>query len=345
MNEKKRLEYVDVARGIAMICIVLGHLGNGSIDRVVYTFDLPIFYFLSGYFLSESGSFKEFAAKKFRAYIVPYYFTCLVMTLLAMLKAALHGRPVFNELLHWGWATFYAAGTPQADPFFGIIIGALWFLWAIFWGTLILRAVSKLKPVYRIIIIGLIFTLCQVTATLFWLPFDIQAGGTASFFIYLGWLFKKNQSQFEGIQNKEVRFMGIVGALFIWMYAVINFKAFHLVLNAIHNGILDIMGAICGSILLLLLSYELTKKTKKPAAFLSWAGKYSLLFLSVHIVELNLLTWSTLVTRAASLTGVLPTTDTAVFYYIIIGKLIFIFVAMWILLKSKFIRKIYRYDF
>lgn len=343
MNGKKRLEYVDVARGIAMICIVLGHLGNDAINRVVFTFHLPIFFFISGYFLSERGTFKEFTEKKFRAYIVPYNFTCLVITLLALLKAALRHKTLLPEFMHWTWATIYAAGTTEADPFFGIVIGALWFLWATFWGTLILRAVSKLKPVCRIIIIGSVFTLCQLTAPIFWLPLDIQAGGTASLFMYLGWLLKKNQLQIETIRDKEVRFVGFVGALFIWFYAVMNFKGFYLVHDEIHNGIFDIIGGICGSILLLLLSYLMTKRTAKLADFLSWAGKYSLLFLSVHITELNLLPWNKIVTKAVSLTGIFPVTDSAVFCYVIIAKFLFIFIAMWILLKSRIIRKIYRY--
>ena len=45
----KRLTYIDIARGIAIICIVLGHLGNNTINRVVFTFHVPIFFFITGY--------------------------------------------------------------------------------------------------------------------------------------------------------------------------------------------------------------------------------------------------------------------------------------------------------
>lgn len=33
-SKTKRLQYVDIARGIAMICIILGHLGNPSIKGI-----------------------------------------------------------------------------------------------------------------------------------------------------------------------------------------------------------------------------------------------------------------------------------------------------------------------
>ncbi|WP_207662353.1 acyltransferase family protein [Coprococcus comes] len=49
--ENKRLQYIDIAKGIAMICIILGHMGNANINRVVFTFHVPIFFFITGYFI------------------------------------------------------------------------------------------------------------------------------------------------------------------------------------------------------------------------------------------------------------------------------------------------------
>ena len=56
--EKNRKQFLDVARGLAIICIVLGNLGQGSIHRVVFTFHVPIFFLISGYFISAESSVK-----------------------------------------------------------------------------------------------------------------------------------------------------------------------------------------------------------------------------------------------------------------------------------------------
>ena len=57
----KRNNAVDIARGIAMFSIVLGHLGVSSINRVVFTYHLPIFYLISGFFFHDtSGSYRDF---------------------------------------------------------------------------------------------------------------------------------------------------------------------------------------------------------------------------------------------------------------------------------------------
>ena len=47
---KNRVQYFDIARGIAMICIILGHLNNSLINRVVFTFHVPIFFLYHGLF-------------------------------------------------------------------------------------------------------------------------------------------------------------------------------------------------------------------------------------------------------------------------------------------------------
>ena len=39
---KQRKSFIDIAKGIAIISIILGHLGVYQINRVVYTFHVPI---------------------------------------------------------------------------------------------------------------------------------------------------------------------------------------------------------------------------------------------------------------------------------------------------------------
>lgn len=90
-SKTKRLQYVDIARGIAMICIILGHLGNPSINRVVFTFHVPIFFFITGYFTNNKRRLPEFAKNKLRTLIVPYIIACLAIIILGTLLGAHHG--------------------------------------------------------------------------------------------------------------------------------------------------------------------------------------------------------------------------------------------------------------
>ena len=72
-KEKNRVQYFDIARGIAMICIILGHLNNSLINRVVFTFHVPIFFFISGYFMNSKCGIKDYARNKLRTFDVNVY--------------------------------------------------------------------------------------------------------------------------------------------------------------------------------------------------------------------------------------------------------------------------------
>ena len=62
---KTRIRFIDTARGIAIICIILGHLGSASINRVVYTFHIPLFFLITGYFKYLDGQFCSIDAPAF----------------------------------------------------------------------------------------------------------------------------------------------------------------------------------------------------------------------------------------------------------------------------------------
>ena len=75
IGERSRTEWVDIAKGIGIVCVCLGHLGIESIDRVVFTFHMPLFFILSGMFLNGDVPFNEFIKKKSKRLLVPYYVT------------------------------------------------------------------------------------------------------------------------------------------------------------------------------------------------------------------------------------------------------------------------------
>ena len=126
---------------MAIICIVLGHLGQGSINRVVFTFQVPIFFLISGYFISAESSVKEFLKKIIRTLIVPYGVFCLAVILSAVAFDLLlnHGRNALQLAAEWFFAALYGAGDSYTYPFTIRAIGALWFLLATFWGSVALR--------------------------------------------------------------------------------------------------------------------------------------------------------------------------------------------------------------
>ena len=79
---QSRNRTIDITRGIAIFSIIIGHLRIALINRVVFTFHVPIFFILTGYFIRQEpiGSFVK---KKVKSILVPYAVTCIVIILLA----------------------------------------------------------------------------------------------------------------------------------------------------------------------------------------------------------------------------------------------------------------------
>ena len=71
--EKKRIEWVDVAKGYGILLVMLGHLQMPEIQVSIYSFHMPLFFFLSGFVFSPKTSFKEFVKGKIRRIVLPYF--------------------------------------------------------------------------------------------------------------------------------------------------------------------------------------------------------------------------------------------------------------------------------
>lgn len=292
MGATNRTKYIDIARGIAILCIILGHQGYYEISKIVFTFHVPIFFFITGYFFNKRQELGDFIKKRVRTLLVPYAVTCIVIILLAVVLEILRGgENVVSVALEWGYASLYGAGDSYTEPFYIKQIGALWFLLATFWGNVFFRIALNMKKHIRIVFVLALFTFGYWTsAHLFWFPLSIQAGCCATMFIYIGYLAKKSKEVYCKLP-KEAKVFGTVIATAVWVDFMINFQSFWLVHCDIGRGIIDIVGCICASYMVLMISKGIERVSKAFTNVLSFLGKYSLIVLCIHIIELNLFPW------------------------------------------------------
>jgi len=79
----KRINYIDVARGIGILLVVMGHNDFAAISpfmhKFIYSFHMPLFIFLSGYFLNTLTPFWTFVKKRFNGLLKPYFFTLFMI--------------------------------------------------------------------------------------------------------------------------------------------------------------------------------------------------------------------------------------------------------------------------
>ena len=291
MSVDKRVQYIDIARGIAILCIILGHQGISEVNHVVFTFHVPIFFLVTGYFSNTKLSIGEFVKNKIRALLVPYVCTCILTIVFAAALAWMQGGDVVYTIKEWVWAAFYGAGDTYYEPFYIKKIGALWFLWAMFWGSIFMRISLQMKKTIRLIFILSLFVAGYWTSHhMFWFPLSVQAGCCATLFIYIGYLAKQSKHIYQQLPV-EVKTLSIIAAIVLFGDFVLNFKSFWLVHCDMGRGMIDIIGSLCACYLLLLLSREIEKRCRRLTIMLAYLGKYSLIVLCVHILELNVFPW------------------------------------------------------
>lgn len=288
----KRLPEFDVAKGIAIICVILGHLEIWNIVRVVYTFHMPIFFLISGYFLSCRKDIMAFIRAKVRQLIVPYYITCLFICLFSIPVSIIFGRNVINQLIIWICGSIYGSGAaPGIWHSFPSFIGALWFLLALFWGSCIVRYVFE-NHENKLLLSGSCIVIISyvgwATAQKVWLPFSIQAGMMASGFIFLGYLARRYSVL--SIKYPKITYLFLIG---IVTWCIKFYKNLAMVNCSFENGFMDILGALAASFLILKACQWIIAKNILPSIIniLAWYGRYSIIILAFHIIELDLLPW------------------------------------------------------
>ncbi len=77
---KQRFAYIDIAKGLGILMVVWGHVVPHWTSAFVYTFHMPLFFFISGMLFNRSKhySFGDFLKARARRLIVPYLWYSVV---------------------------------------------------------------------------------------------------------------------------------------------------------------------------------------------------------------------------------------------------------------------------
>ena len=187
-----RVKCFDIAKGIGILCIIAGHMGVEAVNNVVFTFHVPLFFLISGYFMSSKDTFKGYAAKRTKNLMVPYIFTSLCLIIAEILKDLVVGTPekVLSDVKNTFISAIYGSGSNKNLTLIGIQpIGAIWFLFALLWALLIVKLLIDKK--YGASIILILAIASYVSSMYVWLPLDIQGGVQHLFSYTLAHILKK----------------------------------------------------------------------------------------------------------------------------------------------------------
>ena len=79
-----RLNYIDYAKGIGILLVVLGHIYSNSVSLWIYSFHMPLFFIISGFLLEHNKTynrkFKDILISKLKSLVIPFYIYSIINT-------------------------------------------------------------------------------------------------------------------------------------------------------------------------------------------------------------------------------------------------------------------------
>lgn len=286
---KNRVDFIDVAKGIAILLVIIGHClplyptePVHYLNSWIFTFHMPLFFILSGYFY-KPGNLKY--GRLAKALLLPYI---VFSTLNIALKAILYR----NTDIGMGIAAmFYGNASSMRRNlclFDNIkVINMLWFFIALFFCRIIYSKIDSWAEKNQISM------LCTVTLTALigielsdrvWLPFSLQPAMTGVFFYHVGRMFKE-RNVFEKSRS-ELSWSIIIFGCIIWICAAVYGRVR---MNANYfSGIIDFAGAIIGTYMIVQFS-KILLKIRGLKSFILWCGKNSVVIYCIHSLDNHLL--------------------------------------------------------
>jgi polysaccharide biosynthesis protein PslL len=288
----KRIGYLDIARGIGILLVVLGHNDFEVISvfarQIIYSFHIPLFFFLSGYFIDTSVSFFDFFKKRFNGVLKPFFFTLFLIYFTSISFEKMGFNTAITRIVKSLYGTGHYIDWVQ-----------LWFLPHLFvvslYAFLFITLVSKLRNrwvTWGILLVTLaisllfLHTFYPFTLSVFgkeyelWgLPFSLDLVLLSGFFFILGNEVRQVTSEktFDNLFLLIGTGIGLILLNYLFPY-LIDFN-----IRQYDSFLVNTTEAILGILFILALSRQIELHTNRLASVFKYLGNISLIILLFHV--------------------------------------------------------------
>ena len=190
IKDKDRLLWADVMKGIGIISVVIGHVYGGGIHKLIFSYHMPLFFFIGGYFFKPNGSLFYYFKKQSKSLLVPYLSFLTLIYLVFYLPDLIRNSNlenllgfVFRPLLGGKWLVSYAS--------------VFWFITCYF---LTQQTANYLFIKYsdkKLLIIGSVFLFLSYINSIYlkdlWVPWNLNVVFAAFPFFLLGFMYSKSK--------------------------------------------------------------------------------------------------------------------------------------------------------
>lgn len=277
--ENKYYNWIDIAKGIGIILVILGHTCPGKTSHAIFLFHMPLFFIISGYLFNFEKYQNNFlalvktSAKRLILPVLIIYFIFYPFNQ-ASLPSLIYGSGKHLELSGFNISAIeYSA----------------WFLYCLFVVRILLWTLIKLGSKLSInkFLLFIASFLCALLGSklgeVFFFPWSFDIALVALYLAYVGYLLRENNIMSLKKNHK------ISVAFFAAVIFFIDFKYFDLSMNEreYSNILISLNAAILVTITIFYISdllekIQKIKILKNIIEYLKYLGKNSILILLLH---------------------------------------------------------------
>jgi len=298
-NSNKRINYIDIARGIAIILMVCGHADHlGKIDGFIALFNMSLFIFISGVVFSEKsinslGNLIKFCFKKcWKIYICYFLFELLYFSLrniffdIGFLNIEyVYGKKTIlpiNSILFYLKNIFLIAIGFGAEPF----CGAFWFLISLMFVICIYSLICFISKKFnskKLKLILVVFVFCCGILSRYTINIPrFSPALSLLIMFYLGQRYKEN---IKKIKFNLGNFLLSLGLL------ILLSKISHISMNSnsYNSVILFILCSLSGIYVVFYISKIIDDKFARLSKLLIYIGRRTLSIMAIHFIGFKIL--------------------------------------------------------
>lgn len=265
---KEREHWADIAKGIGIILVIIGHIKfvDDSVREWIYTFHMPLFFFISGYFIKKHYGFVEDVKHKAYILLTSYLILGVIEFILEDILLILFGiEPQYMTIKH-------LIGLIIQLPNPSVYESQFWFFGCLFITSVILLSLVYIlkENRYKILITSIILMVIGtmlIKAFNIRLIWNIDISLIMTFYAACGYFAKQSHTldKYNSIDKRYkiliIIICGILGLLFMKLTNIERHIDYYT--RNINRPIFCYLAGISNIILIVLLCKEIETHFKK----------------------------------------------------------------------------------
>jgi len=258
---QQKINWINNLKAFGILAVILGHIAS-PFGIFIYSWHMPLFFILAGFFIRFDLTTKDFIIKDFKRLMIPYFIFAIVGLALETIKRiGLHRESLnyLNEIQ----GIFIWMDMPSLINTYGFV---LWFLPSLFFARVLLVSINKyIQNIFsQLIVITILF----IGSFYINLPFGVDNAMNALLFVFIGNIF------FRFYQDNKIIYL--LPFIALGLYFIFSIPTLDMASKNYGNVIVNIIFALAmvGTFIVIFKKFDLQNKT-----LTLWGGNTMLLFI------------------------------------------------------------------